>query len=68
MVSKNEVIERARETGFGDIGFTTAEPFEMQRELLLSRQEEYAWIKAAGMDLLEGTWALLHLWVQGWPY
>ena len=55
MLEKSHVVEKALEIGFEDIGFTTAEPFEEHREVLLSRQEEYAWVLAAGMDLVEGT-------------
>ena len=41
--------------GFDDIGFTTAEPFDSQKEVLLSRQEEYNWIMESGFKLLEAT-------------
>jgi epoxyqueuosine reductase len=40
--------------GFDDIGFTTAEPFESQKEVLLDRQEEYKWILNGPFDLMEG--------------
>jgi epoxyqueuosine reductase QueG len=43
MISKNEIIERAYECGFGDIGFTTADPFETQKELLQERYQDYEW-------------------------
>jgi epoxyqueuosine reductase len=55
MLSKEKIIERALELGFDDIGFTTAEPFESQQELLTEREEEYAWTKMGGLDLMEGT-------------
>jgi epoxyqueuosine reductase len=55
MISKRSIIEKARELGFEDTGFTTAEPFESQRELLRSRDEEYRWISKMGLDLAEGT-------------
>lgn len=55
MTSKNEIIEKAYECGFGDIGFTTAEPFETQKEILKERYEAYEWIFKAGMDLMAGT-------------
>ncbi len=55
MLSKSEIIDKARELGFEDIGFTTAEPFEEHKNVLLERQEEYAWIMARGMDLVEGA-------------
>ncbi len=41
--------------GFDDIGFTTAEPFDSQKEVLLSRHEEYNWIIESGFKLLEAT-------------
>ena len=34
MLTKNEIIEKAYELGFGDVGFTGAEPFESQKEIL----------------------------------
>ncbi len=37
MISKNEIIEKAYECGFGDIGFTSAEPFDSQKELLIGK-------------------------------
>jgi len=55
MVSRNEIIEKAYELGFGDVGFTSAEPFESQKEILLQRQKEYAWAFKTGLDLLAGT-------------
>ncbi len=55
MLTKNKVIERARKLGFEDVGFTTADPFDSQIEILQSRREEYAWALAAGLDLLEGA-------------
>jgi len=41
MVSKNEIIEKTYECGFGDIGFTTAEPYKIQKKLLQERLLEY---------------------------
>ncbi len=55
MLSRNEIIEKAHELDFEDIGFTTAEPFESQREILRQRETEYAWTSAAGLDLMAGT-------------
>ena len=55
MVSRNEIIEKAYELGFGDVGFTGAEPFESQKEILLQRQQEYAWAYKTGLDLMAGT-------------
>jgi len=53
MLNKEEIVEKARELGFLDIGFTTAEPFESQIEVLNSRSEEYAWALKS-LNLMEG--------------
>lgn len=55
MFSKQAIIEEAYCQGFEDVGFTTAEPFDEHRKLLLERQEEYGWAEAVGLDLLNGT-------------
>jgi epoxyqueuosine reductase len=55
MISKDTIIEKAHELGFVDIGFTTAEPFEKQREILQERGEEYGWVHKMGLDLTAGT-------------
>lgn len=55
MISRNAVVEKAFELGFADIGFTTAEPFERQREILEERSEEYGWVTRMGLDLVAGT-------------
>ncbi len=55
MISKREIIEKARELGFGDIGFTTAEPFETQKTILKERYESYEWAFKSGLDLIGGT-------------
>jgi epoxyqueuosine reductase len=55
MISKNDIIEKAYECGFGDIGFTTADSFDSQRELLQKRQKEYEWAYKMGLDLIAGT-------------
>ena len=55
MVGKREVIEKARECGFEDTGFTTAAPFETQRAYLEERREDYAWAIQSGLDLIAGT-------------
>ena len=53
-MEKSEVIKKALELGFKDIGFTTMEPFESQREILDSRKDEYAWALKTGIDLIKG--------------
>lgn len=55
MITKNEIIEKARECGFEDIGFTTADPFPEQRAILEERREGYAWAYKSGLDLTAGT-------------
>lgn len=55
MASAEQVKAKARELGFADIGFTTAEPFSHQREVLKERREEYAWLKRLGLHLEAGV-------------
>ena len=55
MLSREAIIERGRDLGFEDVGFTTAEPFEEHKALLLQMTEEYAWAEAVGLELLNGT-------------
>lgn len=55
MISKTDVIQKAYENGFADVGFTTAEPFDSHRKFLALHQEEYGWMEAAGLSLLQGS-------------
>ncbi len=55
MPTREMVIAKARELGFEDIGFTTADPFESQREVLTERRDRYDWLSASGLDLMAGT-------------
>ncbi|MCL6612559.1 MAG: HEAT repeat domain-containing protein [Peptococcaceae bacterium] len=55
MPDKSAIIQRALDLGFDDIGFTTADPFDSQREVLRQREESYAWIAEKGLDLVGGT-------------
>lgn len=55
MLTRDDIIEKSRELGFEDIGFTTAQGFDDQRRILLERKEEYSWAAEKGMDLLGGT-------------
>ncbi|HOO71093.1 MAG TPA: 4Fe-4S double cluster binding domain-containing protein [Spirochaetota bacterium] len=55
MITKEQVIARAKETGFADAGFTTAEPFDDHLTLLRSRIDDYGWAEKAGLDLINGT-------------
>jgi epoxyqueuosine reductase len=54
MISKIEVRQQAFNLGFSDIGFTNAEPFDSQREILESRRSDYQHILSM-MDLIKGT-------------
>ncbi|MCJ7774200.1 MAG: epoxyqueuosine reductase, partial [Desulfobacterales bacterium] len=54
MLTKKDIISKAQSLNFEDIGFTTAQPFDSQREVLLSRQKEYQWAMDAGLDLMTG--------------
>ncbi len=55
MLSRDAIVEKARELDFEDIGFTTAEPFESQKEILREREAEYAWTRRGGLNLMAGT-------------
>jgi len=55
MLTKNDIIEKALELGFADVGFTTTDPFEKHRELLEESGEEYAWAEKVGLALHDGA-------------
>jgi len=55
MLTQQQVIDRAHELMFEDIGVTSAEPFESQRVILAERHDEYAWGMEVGLDLVSGT-------------
>ena len=55
MLTKEEIITKAHELGFIDAGFTSADPFTTQREILESREEEYSWVTNSGIGILSGT-------------
>lgn len=55
MISRQDVIDKAIELGFADIGFTTAEPFDDHKKLLCSMEDEYGWADTVGLDLKNGT-------------
>jgi epoxyqueuosine reductase len=54
MITRSDIIDKALSLGFGDVGFTTAEPFHSHREFLQERQEEYGWAESVGLDLMAG--------------
>ncbi len=51
MITKQNIIDKARELGFEDIGFTTAEPFSSQTEFLKNPQAHYGWTEKIGLTL-----------------
>jgi epoxyqueuosine reductase len=55
MITKADVIAKAMEQGFDDVGFTSAEPFDAHRTFLEQHQKEYGWVEASGLGLLQGT-------------
>lgn len=55
MITRKDIIQKAKELGFADVGFTTAEPFEKHRELLIESGEEYEWAEKVGLALMEGS-------------
>lgn len=55
MITKEHIIEKAYALDFGDIGFTTAEPFNEQKKILEERAKKYEWARENGILLLEGT-------------
>jgi epoxyqueuosine reductase len=54
-LSKKQVIEQAHQCGLEDIGFTTAEPFSSQEQILRERRDAYEWTEQAGIPLAKGT-------------
>jgi epoxyqueuosine reductase len=55
MLTKNDIIEKSKELGIADIGFTTADPFDSQKQVLESRREDYTAAFGPGFDLTKGT-------------
>jgi len=55
LLTRNSLIEKALELGFGDLGVTTAEPFGAQLEYLRDHQDEYGWTEKVGLGLMTGT-------------
>lgn len=54
-VTREELVRKSLETGFSDMGITSAEPFHEQRKTLESRQDSYGIFRKLGIDLIEGT-------------
>ncbi|MBI9092400.1 MAG: epoxyqueuosine reductase [Desulfobacterium sp.] len=55
MVIRDDIIKQGKKCGFEDVGFTTAEPFEAHKKLLLEMPDEYGWADEVGLDLKNGT-------------
>jgi len=55
MLTRDDIIGKALELEFGDVGFTTAAPFVEQRDYLKQRQKAYQWFLDTGLDLMTGT-------------
>lgn len=55
MLTKQDIIEKAKQLHFADIGFTSADPFTSQKDRLMDSQEEYGWAEALGLGLIAGT-------------
>jgi len=55
MLTRQHVVEKALSLGFGDAGFTTAEPFGEQLEYLRKHRDEYGWTEKVGLGLMAGT-------------
>jgi epoxyqueuosine reductase len=53
MITKNDLIQKAMELGFDDIGFTNAEPFNSQSEFLNNENAHYGWTEQLGLTLKE---------------
>jgi epoxyqueuosine reductase len=55
LLTKEQIIGEALRLGFDDVGFTSAEPFDSHKEILLSRLELYDWCIDKGINLIQGT-------------
>ena len=55
MLNKMDVIAKAQELDFDEIGFTTAEPFLSQREVLDKRKKAYSYYIRKDFSLIKGT-------------
>jgi epoxyqueuosine reductase len=55
MLHKSDIIGKAYELKFGDVGVTNVEPFVAQNTILIDRKESYEWAVSDGLDLIRGT-------------
>lgn len=53
MVSRQDIIDKAFELGFADIGFTGIEPFSSQKDYLNNENSHYGWTEKIGLSLKE---------------
>ena len=54
MLTKQAIIEKAKELGIHDIGFTSAAPLTRQKEMIGANPEDWEWTKDTGVDLETG--------------
>ncbi len=54
MLTKQDIIDKALELGFDDIGFTNAEVFNEHKPFLQKTPNNYTWAAASGLQLEEG--------------
>ena len=43
MVTQEQIIKHAQTLGFEDVGFTSADPFDDHKKLLVQMPDEYGW-------------------------
>lgn len=55
MITRQNIIDKAKELGFEDIGFTGAEPFTSQIEFLQNPDARYGWTENIGLTLEKST-------------
>lgn len=56
MITKNDIINKAKELGFEDAGFTHTEPFTSQMEFLQNPDAHYGWTEEMGLNLKNGIY------------
>lgn len=54
MLTKSQITAQSEQLGFADIGFTTAESFDSQKEVLHARKEAYSKLESR-LQLMKGT-------------
>ncbi len=55
MISRQSVIDKSKQIGFADIGFTGIEPFTSQLEFLRNPDARYGWTEKIGLTLEKNT-------------